>query len=308
VDAGVSPLQWSSIGVAGTGSSSAIVGLGGVTGDVWALQESGALLRSQNGPFELKVAFTGGGKALFVSGGTVVVALNRALRVCTSGCIAESDFDSLSLLDSGRGYNLTSEALCGRGPSDVVAIVSDTGNQAQLFEWKGAGWTRVSSSLGVRYPRACWFDVSGVLYVVGEAKVVRFEQGAATPEPLPGQALTVYPGGAHVEGNAYVVGPSHFIARRVAGTWEQVSLQTSSGTTLWAVGGLRADEVFAFGGYHSTARNGFRWNGTSWSVTGDLLPGFGPQSVAKVLHVTGPNEFYVGGGSSSAPLIARARR
>ncbi len=305
-DAGFGPLTWSSVSISST-SSTNIIGLGGVTGDVWALQESGTLFRSQSGPFLPQFTVQYGGKALYVAGGTVVIAQTRRLLTCTSGCTQETDFSPFELLNSGQNYNLFGEALCGRGPSDIVAIVSDTSNQAQLFRWDGSTWTRTDSNLGVRYPRACWFDGAGTLFVVGEGAVIRYEQGSATPEPLP-TSTTVYYGGADVAGTQYVVGPNHFIARRTGTTWTQVPLGTSSPSTLWTIGGLGPDEVFAFGYYHSTAKNGFTWNGSAWRPAGELLPGFLTQSQARVMLVTGPNELYVGGSSSTAPLVARGRR
>jgi hypothetical protein len=307
-DAGLPPLTWSSISISGSTSSTPILGLSGAAGNVWALQESGALFRSTGAAFQLVTSFQYGGKGLYVSGSTVVVMQTRRLLTCTSGCTQATDYAPLELLDSGKNYNLFGETVCGRGPSDITAIVSDTNNVAQLFRWDGSTWTRESSDLGVRYPRACWYDGAGVLYVVGEAKVVRYDQGAATPETLPGQGLTVYYGGADIGGEQYVVGPSHYIARRNGGTWQQFSVSTSSPGTLWVVGGLSATEAFAFGYYHSTAGNGFTWNGSTWRNSGDLLPGFGSQSLARTLFVTGPGELYVGGASSSGPVIARGRR
>lgn len=307
-DAGVAPLTWSSISISGSTSSTPILGLSGAANDVWALQESGALFRSTGGAFQLQTTFQYGGKSLYASGGTVALVQTRRLLTCTSGCTQATDYVPFELLDSGKNYNLFGEAICGRGPSDVVAIVTDTSNVAQLFRWNGSLWTRESTDLGMRYPRGCWFDGAGVLYVVGEGMVVRYDSGAATPETLPGQAYTVYYGGADLAGEQYVVGPSHYIARRGSGSWSQIAVNTSSPSTLWAVGGLSATEAFAFGYYHSTVGNGFVWNGTSWRSAGNLLPGFGQQSQARVLFVTGPGELYVGGASSTSPLIARGRR
>jgi hypothetical protein len=167
-------------------------------------------------------------------------------------------------------------------------------------------WARTDTNLGIAYPRGCWFDSAGALYVIGQDAVIRSESGATTTDTL-STNLTGYYGGAEVGGTQWIVGPNHYVARQTAPrVWTKFPVTTSS--TLWTVGGLSEAEVYAFGYWETTAGNGFKWNGTALTPVGNLLPGTGSQSMIRAMLVTGPNEIYVAGSNQSGPIIIRGRR
>ncbi|MBL8916919.1 MAG: hypothetical protein JNM17_39815 [Archangium sp.] len=305
---GLAPLTWAAMGLSGATSTSYIIGLSGSTNDLWAIQDTGHLFHSTGGVFTWQFAFQYGAKDLYASGGTVVMIQTRSIRTCTSGCTQEADFQTLDLLNSGMNWNLFGEALCGRGPNQITAVVSDTQDRGQLFEWNGSMWTRTNSNLPIDSPRACWFDSNGGLYIAGEDAMVFYDQGAATAVPLSNN-FTIYYGGAFVEGSTYVVGPSDYVARGTGSSIARISMP-GAGQLFHAVGGLRGDEVFAVGYYTSTngVGNGLLWNGTQFRPLGDKFPGFGSGSTGRVVHVTTPNEIFIAGGDGAGPLIARGRR
>ncbi|MDP2273111.1 MAG: hypothetical protein Q8K32_20400 [Archangium sp.] len=299
----VGPLSWASITLTGATSSSYIIGISGSATDLWAVQDTGYLFHSTGGAFTLQTPIQYGAKALYASGGTVVIIQTRSLRTCTANCTTEAAFANFDLL--GGAFNLFGEAVCGLGPNDITAIVSGTDSMAQVFHWDGTAWTRTNANLGVRYPRACWFDAAGSLNVVGEGAVARSEMGATTIQPL-ASAATVYYGGADVGGTSWVVGPSHYVARRSGSTWTPFTVSTTS--TLHVVGGPSENEVYALGYFASSVGNGFKWNGTTLAPLGNILPNTGTQSMIRSMVVTGPNELYLGGSNTSGPIIIRGRR
>ena len=302
----LAPLSWSSMTISGATSASYIVGISGTATDLWAVQDTGYIFHSTGGAFSLVTPIQYGAKDLYAAGGTVVIIQTRSLRTCTSNCTTETAFADFDLL--AGPYNLFGEAVCGNGPNDITAIVSDTSNQAQVFHWDGNMWTRTNSNLGVRYPRDCWFDSTGALNVVGEDFVVHSESGASSNQPLTASpSLSIYYGGEGVGGTSWVVGPSSFISRRTGSTWTQ--LPQSNATTLFTVGGLSENEVYALGFWHSTAGNGFKWNGTSFTPMGaNALPNTGSGSSIRTMLVTAPNELYIAGSNNTGPIILRGRR
>lgn len=301
----LAPLTWSSMSISGATSSSYIIGLSGNATDLWAVQDTGYLFHSTGAGFSLVSPIQYGAKGLYAAGGTVVILQNRGFKTCTSNCINDAAFTEFSLV--GLPGNLTGEAICGREGNDITAIVSDTNYMGQVFHWNGAAWSLTDSNLGVRYPRACWFDSAGGLNVVGQDQVVRSEQGANTPEPLSTTSTTYY-GGREVAGTSWVVGQSHYVARKLSGAWTPFTVSGST-TTLYVVGGLSQNEVYAFGYYSSTVGSGFKWNGTTLSPMGpNGLPNTGLQSNIRAMLVTAPNELYVAGSNTSGPIIIRGRR
>ena len=300
----LAPLTWASMSISGATSTSYIIGLSGAVNDVWAAQDTGSVFHSTGAAFSLQFPIQNGVKALYAAGGTVVIVQTRSIRTCTANCTTETAFADFQLLNGT--YNLFGEAVCGRGPNDITVIVSDTQNAGQVFHWNGTAWTRTDTNLGVSYPRSCWFDATGALYVVGQDAVVRSDMGANTVDTLSTNFMTYY-GGADVAGTPWVVGASHYIARRTApATWTRFPLSTSS--TLWTVGGLSANEVYAFGYWDSAVGNGFKWNGTALTPVGSLLPNTGTQSTIRTMLLTAPNELYVAGSNQSGPIIIRGRR
>ncbi|MFZ5439523.1 MAG: hypothetical protein ACOZQL_05925 [Myxococcota bacterium] len=307
------PLTWSSVGLADAPSGSHIVGLSGAANDLWAVQDyNSGVFHSTGGGFTRLFSLQDGAVGLYASGGTVVILQGRAIRTCTppAPCTQESDFARLDLLNSAMSWNLFGEAVCGRGPTQIAAIVSNTQSLAELFEWNGTSWTRTNGNLGVANPSRCWYGDDGALYVSGEDGLVHYDQGAATPIVLTTDG-TGFNGGMTVAGTSWVAGWKEHVARGTGTSFTPVTPLNGSGMqVLYAAGGLRADEVFFFGYYVSSNAqgNGFRWDGATLRPVGDLLPGFGQGSTVRLLHVTGPNELYVAGGDGTRPLVARARR
>ncbi len=299
----IGPLSWASIAITGATSSSYVIGISGSATDLWAVQDTGYLFHSTGGAFTLQTPIQYGAKALYASGGTVVIIQTRAIRTCTANCTSETAFATLDLL--GGPWNLFGEAVCGRGPNDITAIVSGTDSMAQVFHWDGVAWTRTNTNQGVLYPNSCWFDSAGGLNVVGQDVVVRTDQGATTTETL-STSSTSYNGGIDVGGTSWVVGPNHYVARRTGSTWTPFTVSTTS--TLHTVGGLSANEVYALGYFATSVGNGFKWNGTTLAPLGNILPNTGTQSMIRSMVVTGPNELYLGGSNTSGPIIIRGRR
>lgn len=289
--------------ITGVTSTSYIIGISGTATDLWAVQDTGYLFHSTGGAFALQTPIQYGAKALYASGGTVVIMQTRAIRTCTANCTSEAAFATFDLL--GGSFNLFGEAVCGRGPNDITAVVSDTTSMAQLFHWDGVSWTRTNANLGVQYPNACWYDAAGGLNVVGQDVVVRTDMGATTTETLSTNS-SAYNGGIEVGGTSWVVGANHYVARRSGSTWTPFPVTTSS--TLYAVGGLSENEVYALGYYATTVGNGFKWNGTTLTPLGNILPNTGMQSAIRSMIVTAPNELYLGGSNTSGPIIIRGRR
>ncbi len=291
--------------ITGATSTSYIVGISGSATDLWAVQDTGFIFHSTGAGFNLVGPIQYGAKALYAVGGTVVIIQTRSIRTCTADCTtgetAFADFDLLA-----GSYNLFGEAVCGREANDITAIVSDSNSMAQVFHWDGSTWTRTNPNLGIRYPRACWFDSTGGLNVAGEDGVVRSESGATTNQPLSSN-FAIYYDGADFNGTSWVVGPNHYVARRTGSTWTQLPQTTMS--SLYTVGGLSENEVYALGYFHSTVGNGFKWNGTALTPLGiNTLPNTGQQSAIRSMVVTAPNEIYLGGSNNSGPIIIRGRR
>jgi hypothetical protein len=309
--AGLPLLTWAAMGISGVTSNSYIIGFSGAANDLWAVQDTGHLFHSTGGAFTRHFAFQYGARDLYASGGTVVMIQTRSIRTCVapSPCTQDSDFQQLDLLNSGMNWNFFGEALCGRGPNDITAIVSDTTNNALLFTWNGTSWSR-GPSLGIAYPQACWFDANGGLYVSGQDAVLFYDQGAGSLATLSSN-FTGYNRGAVVDGTSWLSGPYDYVARGTGTSFTPVVPIGGGGNQLlWTVGGLRSDEVFALGYYQATnaVGIGFKWNGTQLRPVGNLIPGFGQGATARVIHVTEPNELFVAGGDSSGPLITRGRR
>ena len=296
-------MSWASIALAGATSSSYIIGISGSATDLWAVQDTGYLFRSTGGAFTLQTPIQYGAKALYASGGTVVIIQTRAIRTCTANCTTEAAFASFDLL--GGNFNLVGAAVCGRGPNDITAIVSDTSRMGQVFHWDGVSWTRTNANLGVYDPKSCWFDLAGGLNVVGQDVVVRTDQGATTTETL-STTSTSYNAGFDVGGTSWVVGPNHYVARRSGRAWTPFTLTTTS--ALYMVGGPSANEVYALGYFATSVGNGFKWNGTALTPLGNILPNTGMQSMIRSMVVTGPDEMYLGGSNTAGPIIIRGRR
>ncbi|MGV3619545.1 MAG: hypothetical protein ACO1OB_01940 [Archangium sp.] len=307
VDAGLPPLTWANMAIAGATSSSYLIGLSGDQGNLWAVQDTGHLFRATTGGFVHQFSFPYGAHDIYASGNMVVILQTRAILTCTTDCTQLANYAELDLLNSGANWNLFGETLCGEGTSRVVAVVSDTDSQAQLMEWNGSTWARTANDIGVRYPRGCWFDEQNRLWVIGEDGVVFEDAGAFTPIVLSNN-FTTYTSGVSFGATNWVAGGNGYVA---SGTGATLTPLTSNGNNLlWAAGGLRSDEIFFLGYWTSTngVGSGYRWDGVQLKPMGNLLPSFGSGSTVRVIHKVSDTELYLAGSNGSGPAIVRGRR
>lgn len=301
-DAGLGPFQFGQVLISGATSSSAVVGMSGVSGDVWALQDSGHLLHSTGGAFSTLFKFSGGGRDVYVTGSTVVVALYRALRVCTSNCTSETAFSDFDLVSLG----LDAFAVCGRG-TDIYAITEDTTYGGGLYQFSTGQWMSVGA-LPIRYPRSCWVDDAGVLWVTGGGGVVRYDGQSALYESLTQDTSLTFYGGASIAGETWAVGAGQRVARRGTGSWTVEQRPQTGTTTLNAIGGV-PDAVFALGSVtQGTAVRYLEWDGGTWTEHQDALPGLPGFGAGNVVLPLSDREIYFGGVNDTAPWIARGTR
>ena len=305
VDAGPSPLNWALMSITGASTSGAIIGLGGTHNDVWALQDNGAVFHSTGAAFN-KVLQFGYSNAFYASGSTVAIVQNRTILTCTGDCEDGGAYSNLQLLDGG--WNYFGETVCGDGPNHVVVVATDTSNDAVLFDWNGSSWSH-TNSIGLSYPRSCWFDRNGGLYVSGEGGMVFLEQGASTPFSLGENGNYIYGGVTMDDSTTWAVGSYQFVARGSGTNFTQVPTSGAS-PSFRAAGGLQSDEVFLLGFYTTTNAigSGYVWNGTQLKKVGDTLPNMRNGSMVYSILPTASNELFIGGSDGNGPTILRGRR
>lgn len=306
-DAGLAPLTWSNMAISGATSTSYVIGLSGDAGNLWAVQDTGHLFRSTGGAFVHQFSFPYGAHDVYASGTMVVILQTRAILTCSTDCTQLTNYAQFDLLNSGANLNLFGETLCGQGTSRMVAVVSDTDNDAQVMEWNGNSWSRTASDIGVRYPRGCWFDDQNRLWVVGQDGVVFDDGGAFTPISL-STNFTTYTSGISFGSTNWVAGQYGYVGSGSGATI--TSLNTGGDNLLWASGGLSSDEIYFLGYWTGTngIGSGFKWNGTQLKPVGNLLPAFGSGSTVRVIHKVSDTELYVAGTNGSGPAIVRGRR
>ncbi|MGV3619546.1 MAG: hypothetical protein ACO1OB_01945 [Archangium sp.] len=305
------PLVWSTMALADTTSSLAVVAISGDTNDVYAGQELGDFFHSTGGGFAKLFRFSTGIRGIYASGGTVVMVSSGEIRTCTSNCTTEAAFTTLSLSNSAINWSFFGKAACGEGPNHIVVIVTDRTSAAagQVIEWDGNTWTRTNSNLGISNPTSCWFDGNGNYYVSGDDKIVFVENGSSTPIDFSTNNSS-YRGGTTIDGVTWVVGPNLFVAKGTGLAIAKVDTGHIVSQTLSSVVAATADEVYLLGYYSSTngLGAGLKWNGTGFTAVGSSLPNFGAQSSVRVTHRTGANEIFVAGSDADGPLIIRGRR
>jgi hypothetical protein len=206
-------------------------------------------------------------------------------------------------------------ALCGAGERVFAVGNRDSGSTGILYEFDGvSAWTKVSNNLGIASASECQVGPRGEVYVVGSLGVVRYENGALTPETvtLNGQpaagwnsiALGVR-NGAIVEAMIVGGGSGYRFARRDQATssWNSLMPQTT-GSTLSTVVAISASEFLAAG---SGSPRFMAWNGTAWAAAVPAPPN--TISTVRDASATDAREvFLVGVDSSSAYSIVRGRR
>ena len=300
-----------------TSSSTVAVAVSARPGDAWVALDNGRFYRSDGGLFaEVPGVTLSSPRDLYVSPSGKVYALStgRSAIACTAGdCGVASNFVTgmtAASVDTWSG-------LCGRG-EDVFAFGTGLSSTGVLYQFTGGGWVKVSPNLGVLSPRSCQLGPDGEVYVAGSDGIVRYENGAFTPEPinLMGQssaswtslALSIRNG---VISEAFAVGggSGYRYARRNQQTSDWASLPPDvAGSSLAVVLSFGADEFLAAGFPVSASGPRFMaWNGAAW-VPSVPQP---PNSISNVRDgwATSDRElFLVGNDTSGNYAIIRGRR
>lgn len=322
VDAGLGNFVWSNLGVMPVPSSTSTyaVAVASRPGEAWLGLDNGKLYRSTGGAFNELVGFLLSGiNDLYVSpsGKVFVVTQGRSAAHCLAAdCSMAANFTTVMLM-SGGTENL--KLVCGSGERVMALGTRDTNGIGTLYEFDPllGQWTKVSNNLGISTPRGCVIGPGGEVYVVGELGVVRYENGATTPEPvdLMGQSTATWmgiamwtSGGSITEAMLVGSGGGYRFARRnnTAQTWTSLMPNVTAGSAMYAVTALGPSEFLAAGS--GAAANKFMmWNGTAW-VPAMPAP---PNTVSTVRDacVTDAREvFLVGLDGSSSYSIIRGRR
>lgn len=286
-------------------------------GEAWVGMDNSKLYRSTGGAFTEISGFTLSSISdvhVTPAGKVFVVSSGRTASHCLAAdCSVAANFTTAMTVSSVDTF----VALCGAGERVFAVGNRDSGSTGILHEFDGVGaWMKVSNNLGISSASECQVGPGGEVYVVGSLGVVRYENGALTPEAvnLNGQAAAGWNSialgvrnGAIVEAMIVGGGSGYRFARRDQATssWSSLPPQTT-GSTLSTVVALGPTEFLAAGS--GTAANRFMsWNGTAW-VTAMPAP---PNTISTVrdASVTDAREvFLVGVDSSSAYTIIRGRR
>jgi len=299
-DAGSRDFSFSQVAVSSS-STAPILGVGGVSGALWALQQSGRLLRSSGGGLSEAFAFTGNGVGLVVQGMQVVVALARELRVCTAQCEREASYDSFDL--SARGE--FAEAVCASAMRSW-AVTSNAQNDARVYRRDGTQWTSLGA-VPLRYPAGCWEDATGALWIAGQGGVVRFD-GTGSFIAVGGPQV-LYWSGVSYGTETFVVGAAATIGRLVDGGVVDVSQHPPGATFALAAVGGPSDAPFALGVVQgSTQPRYLRWDGSSWLGVSTSLPALVGSGSVNVVHTTSPNEVYFAGANDVGAWMVRGTR
>lgn len=320
-DAGLGNFVWANLTVlpAPTSSFTNAVAVSSRPGEAWVALDSGKLYRSTGGAFNEIVGFSLAGiNDVYVSPSGKVFAVTQgrqAAHCLAADCSAAANFTTVMIMASGT-ENLKS--LCGRGEQVMALGVRDTAGVGTLYEFDSmqGQWTKVSNNLGISTPRGCVIGPGGEVYVVGELGVIRYENGATTPEPvdLMGQpaatwtGIALWPNGTSIaEAMLVGSGSGYRFARRnnTAQNWTSL-MPNTAGSAMYTVMALGPAE-FLGAGSGSGANKFMMWNGTSWA---QAMPA-PPNTVNTVRDscVTDAREvFLVGSDGSSAYSIIRGRR
>lgn len=322
VDAGLGNFVWANLTVLPAPTSSFInaVAVSSRSGEAWVGLDNGKLYRSTGGAFNEVVGFALAGiNDLYVSPSGKVFAVTQsrqAAHCLAADCSVAANFTTVMIMPSGT-ENL--KTLCGRGEQVMALGVRDTAGIGTLYEFDPVQgqWTKVSNNLGISTPRGCVIGPAGEVYVVGELGVIRYENGATTPETidLMGQPAATWTGialwqsaGSIVEAMLVGSGSGYRFARRnnTAQTWSSLMPNPGAGSAMYTVVALGPSEFLGAGS--GTAANKFMmWSGTNW-VQAMPAP---PNTVNTVRDscVTDAREvFLVGSDGSSAYSIIRGRR
>lgn len=321
VDAGLGNFSWSNLAVmpAPTSSFTNAVAVSSRSGEAWVALDNGRLYRSTGGMFNEVVGFSLAGiNDVYVSpsGKVFAVTQGRSAAHCLAAdCSMAANFTTVMIASSST-ENL--KTLCGRGEQVMALGVRDTAGIGTLFEFDAmqAQWTKVSNNLGISTPRGCVIGPGGEVYVVGELGVIRYENGATTPEAIDmmGQpaatwmGIALWPNGTSIaEAMLVGSGSGYRFARRnnTAQNWTSL-MPNTAGSAMYTVMALGPAE-FLGAGSGSGASKFMLWNGTAWAPAMPAPPN--TVNTVRDSCVTDAREvFLVGGDGSSAYSIIRGRR
>lgn len=286
-------------------------------GEAYVGMDNSKLYRSTGGAFTEVAGFTIpslNDVHVTPMGKVFVVSATRSAAHCLAAdCSVGASFTTAMTVSTADYF----VSLCGAGERVFAVGSRDSGATGLLYEFDGVNaWTKVSNNLGISSASECQVGPGGEVYVVGSLGVVRYENGALTPEAinLNGQpaagwtsiALAVQ-AGAIVEAMIVGGGSGYRFARRDQATSSWNSLMPlTSGANLSTVVAIGPTEFLAAGS-GSGANRFMSWNGTSWAPSMPAPPN--TISTVRDATVTDAREvFLVGVDSSSAYSIIRGRR
>lgn len=290
--------------------------VGARPGEAYVGFDNGRLYRSTGTAFqEVTGVVVAGLKDLYLSptGKVFIVSSSRSAAHCLGpDCSLNANW---VFLNSAAGVG--TEAFlgtCGLG-EQVYAIGTRDTNVGVLYEFDGMGaWTRVSNNLGISRPRRCELGPGGEVYVVGDLGVVRYEQGATTPEPVDttGQPQASWEAIGLAIDNGVIVdafiggsGSGSRYARREAATSSWTGLMpVATGPAITVIAAVSPTEFLAAG---AGTPKFTVWNGASFVAA---MPG-PPNTIGTVrdIAVATPREvFVVGSDGNSSYSIIRGRR
>lgn len=318
-DAGLGAFVWSNLGALPPPSSfTGAVTVAARAGEAWVGMDNGKLYRSTGMAFNEVVGFSLSGLSdLYVSpsGKVYAVSSGRTAAHCLAAdCSAAANFTTV--MSATGSTTEVFRGVCGAGER-VVAYGSRDSMVGVLYEFDGMGaWTKVSNNLGISTTQDCAIGPGGEVYVVGDLGVVRYENGATTPETidLMGQPNAAWTGialavrtGAIVEAMIVGSGSGYRFARRNQPTMSWTSLApNTAGSALYTVVSLGPTEFLAAGSGSGTGRF-MAWNGTSWAPAVPAPPN--TISTVRDAWATDAREvFLVGSDGASSYTIIRGRR
>lgn len=309
---------WANLVAMPAPSSFAIaVAVAGRSNEIYVGFDNGRLYRSTGAAFQEVVGGNLSGlKDLYVSpsGKVYVVSSGRTASHClATDCSIGTNF---TVVNSAAGTGTEAfTGLCGSGERVFAVGMRDTNNVGVLYEFDGVStWTKVSNNLGITRPQGCQLTASGEVIAVGDLGVVRYDQGATTPEPIDttGQPQAIWTSltlavenGVTVEGFIGGSGSGSRYARRnnASGTWTSLPPVTT-GPSISVIAALSTTEVLAagFGTPKFTS-----WNGTAFVPTVPAPPNT-IGSVRDMAVISSREVFLVGSDGQSSYTIIRGRR
>lgn len=318
VGGGSGTFVWSNLVALPAPSSFATpVGVSCRPGEAWVVMDNGKLYRSTGAAFNELVGFSLGGLSdVYVSpaGKVYAVTSGRTAVHCTAGdCTIAANFVSNSVGTSTD----TLKSLCGSGERVFAVGRRDTASIGTLYEFDGmGGWTKVSNNLGISSPQQCQVGPLGEVYVVGDLGVVRYDQGALTPEPIDttGQPNATWSSIALAVENMAIVeamvvggGSGYRFARRVRGGTSWASLMPNTAGTMLNIVVAVSPTEFLAAGVGTTAARFMAWTGATWAPAMPSPPAT-ITSVRDACVAEAREVFLVGTDGTGAYSLIRGRR